>query len=184
MKCLFLIAILSLPLSTSIAIAQQQPLPPLAAHNLRDFADARPTNCAERDAVLDGITQKTPADKLLIVIARLGDGETRANLNQRRLHNVRDYWTEFLPAGYRRQAETIILAEGQQVRGYGQLEFYVEGNLVWVTKLPNNADLQVGECYPPDDSYIRNHRFNPCEVKSNKIFYPCRAENVPRKSRR
>jgi hypothetical protein len=184
MKSLLLIAILSLLLNASIAIAQQQSPPPLTAHNLRDFADARPTNCAERSAVLDGFAQKTPADKLIIVIARPGEGETRANLNQRRLHNVRAYWTEFLPSGYRRQAETFILAEGQPIGGYGQLEFYTEGNLVWVIKLSINADLLVGECYPPDDSYIKNHRFNSCEVKGNKIFYPCRDENVRRKNRR
>ncbi len=183
MKSLFSIGIFSLILSASIARAQEPP-PPLATHDLRDFDNARPTYCAERTAALDGITQKTPADKLIIVIARLGAGETRANLSQRRLHNVRAYWTEFLSAEHRRKPETIILAEGQPVRSYGQLEFYVEGKLVWVSKLSKNADLNIGECYPPDDSYIRNHRFDPCEVKGNRIFHPCRDENVRRKSLR
>jgi len=180
MKSLFLIAAFSLWLNVSNVLAQQQPSTP----NVRDFDNQRPTNCADRTAAIDGTSQQTPADGLIIVIARLGDGETRANLNQRRLHNVRTYWTEFLPTQYRRNPETILLAEGEKVRGYGRLEFYIGGKLSLMIKLLSNDDLHIGECYPPDDSYIRNNVFYPCEVKSNKIFYPCRDGNVRRRSKR
>jgi hypothetical protein len=181
MKPLVLIAAFSLGLNTSIVLAQQQQPP---TSYLRDLNSQRPTNCADRTAAIDGTSYQTPADGLIIVIARLGDGETKANLNQRRLHNVRAYWTEFVPAQSRRKRETIILAEGEKVGGYGRLEFYVAGKLVLAISLLRNDDLHIGECYPPDDSYIRNNRFYPCEVKSNKIFYPCRDESARRRSRR
>jgi hypothetical protein len=164
------------------AVAQQTP--PLTPVKLSDFADSKPAHCAERTAVLDGIAQKTPADELIIVVARLGDGDGRPRLNWRRLHNVRAYWTEYLyegREGHKRQPETIILAEGERVKGYGQLEFYVGGKLVWVLKVARNADVEFGDCYPPDDSFIRNKIYDRCWVKSHQIFYPCRDKNVRRK---
>jgi hypothetical protein len=66
------------------------------------------------------------------------------------------------------------LAEGEKIRGYGQLEFYVGGKLEWVIKAARNSDVDFGDCYPPDDSFIRNRAYNPCQVKSHGIFYPCR----------
>lgn len=165
------------------AVAQEPP--PLSPVKLTDFADAKPSNCAYRTASLDGITQKVAADELIIVIARLGDGEKKKpGLSHRRLYKVSAYWSVYLPAEYRRKPETIILGEGGQVSGFGQLEFYVGGKLVWVDKVARNADLRVGECYPPDDSYIQNRVFDPCEVRSNRIFYPCRDLMPRRRSRR
>jgi hypothetical protein len=162
----------------------QQP-PPLAPIKLSDFADVKPSYCGERIAVLDGINQKTPADESIIVIARLGDGDTRSNLNRRRLHNVRVYWAEYPESkDYRRKPETIHLAEGERTKGYGHLEFYVGGKLVYVMKVAPDADLFIGECYPPDDSYIRNRVYDPCRVKSQQIFYPCRDKYMGRKGRR
>jgi hypothetical protein len=180
MKPLPLIIILGL-VSCSAVRAQQPPLEPV---KLSDFADAKPGRCEYRTAVLDGIHQKTPADETIMVIARLGDGEARPNLSRRRLHNVRVYWTEYHNEGHRRQPETIILAEGERVKGLGHLEFYVGGKLVEVMKVARNADLSIGSCYPPDDSYIRNGVFNRCWVKSDRNFYPCRDRYAPRGNRR
>ena len=182
MKDLFLTAVSLLLLIDSPTVAQQSP--PLQPHKLSDFADAKPGRCEYRIAVLDGITQKTSADQSIIVIAHLGDGETRANLNWRRLENVRAYWTEYLLPNGRRNPQTIILAEGERVNGYRRLEFYVGGNLVEVMNVARNADLFIGTCYPPNDSYIRNRVFDPCWLKSDRIFYPCRDRNVRRKGRR
>ncbi len=182
MKSLFLSLICCLLLSVTGVEAQEPP--PLSTYRLSDFDGYRPAHCADRTAALDGITQKTPADELIFVIARLGSGETRPNLNWRRLHNVRAYWTGYLPEGHRRKPETIILAEGERISGYGHLEFYVGGNLVWVIKIARNSDVDFGDCYPPDDSYIRNRVYNPCWVESHRIFYPCRDRNMRRRKRR
>lgn len=182
MKDLALTTVILLLLICSPAVAQQPP--PLETRKLSDFVDAKPARCEYRTAVLDGITQKTPAYQSIIVIARLGDGETRANLNWRRLQNVRAYWADYPSPEGRRNPKTIILAEGERVNGYGRLEFYVGGNLVEVMKVARNADLFIGTCYPPDDSYIRKRVFDPCRVKSDSIFYPCRDRIMRRKGRR
>jgi hypothetical protein len=169
-------------LSWSATVAQQPP--PLEPVKLSGYANAKPAACAHRSAIADGIHQSTPADELIIVIARPGDGDTKSNLSWRRLHNIRAYWTEFLDVGYRRKPETIILAEGERVKGYGQLEFYVSGRLVEVLKVARNSDVDFSNCYPPDDSYIRKGVYNPCWVKSHRIFYPCRDRYLRRRNMR
>jgi hypothetical protein len=180
-----LLPIVILGLLPYLAMAQQTP--PLVPVKLNDFTNAKPAQCADRTGALDGIIQKTPSDELIIVVARLGDGDVRPNLNWRRLHNVRAYWTEYLyegREGYRRNPSTIILAEGERVKGYGHLEFYVGGKLIWVIKVARNSDVDFGDCYPPDDSFIRNRVYNPCWVKSHRIFYPCRDQYMRRKGKR
>jgi hypothetical protein len=169
----FAAVIVSLLSITSNAGAQQPQSP---THDPADLSDAQPTSCSHRNSVLDSVAQRVPVVEPVIVISRRGDDEPRADLGWRRLLNVRAYWTKFLPAGIRRKPETIILGEGEKVEGFGRLELYVRGKLFDVIKLRRNEDLFVGECYPPDDSYIRNNIFNPCEVKSNRIFYPCLGE--------
>ena len=161
------------------AIAAQGP--PLQSVNLADFANRKPELCESRTAAMDGMTQKTPPNEAIIVMARLGAGETKRNLNWRRLENVRAYWTQAIPCEARRKSETIILAEGERVVGYGRLEFFVGGKLVWVMKIPHNSDIDFGDCVAPDDSYIRNRVYDPCWIKSHRIFYPCRDRYARRK---
>jgi hypothetical protein len=111
---------------------------------------------------------------LLIVIARMGEKEARANLNRRRLHNVRTFWTEFRN---KRKPETIILAEGERVKDYGRLEVYAGGKLATILKLKRDSDLIVGNCYPdPLEAPF-------CSVQSNQNFYPCLDRNRRRKIR-
>src|SRR3712207_3269096 len=69
-----------------------------------------PVRCNDNSRRLDTAYQGAASDQLIIVIARLGDGDVRPKLNQRRLHNVRAYWTEFLKGESERKPETIILA--------------------------------------------------------------------------
>ena len=166
--------------SCCLVVAQEPP--PLQAISLADFVDHKPEHCESRTAAMDGITQKTRPNEAIIVIARLAVGETKPNLNWRRLENVRAYWTQAIPPEARRNPDTIILAEGERVVGYGRLEFYVAGKLVWLINVPRNADIDFGDCIAPDDSYIRNRVYDPCWVKSHLIFYPCR-DRYPRRNR-
>lgn len=53
------------------------------------LSQARPTGCEYNTAILDGLAQKTKPNELIIVIAHLGPKDTKPNLNNRRLHNVR-----------------------------------------------------------------------------------------------
>jgi hypothetical protein len=180
-KNILLIIVFCLPLSCAAAGAQQVSLPPV---RLSDFDNYKPPFCADRSATIDVIHQKTPPDTMIVVIARLGRDETRPELNRRRLHNVRAYWTEYLAQEYRRNPKTIGLVEGDRVEGYGRLEFYVEGKLVGVIKARRDADVDFGDCYPPDDSFIRKRVYNPCWVKSHSIFYPCRDRYMKRRNGR
>jgi hypothetical protein len=132
----------------------------------------RPTGCEYNTAILDSLAQKTQLDQLIIVIAHLGSNETKPNLNNCRLHNVRTYLTEFLTdPSVRRKPETIVLAQGERVPGLGRIEFYVNGRLVDVLKIRTNADLSVANCgrEPPE---------NPCP-HSMRNFYPCK-DRYPR----
>ena len=140
-----------LMLHSSVTVAQQS-----SATGARsdEVWEVGPAQCQFITPVLDVLTQNVAPDELITVVARLGVGETRPNLNRRRLHNVRVYWTEYLTA-FKRKPETIILAEGEKVEGDGRLEFYVGGKLTGILKVRSNGDLYVGTCYPPDDSYIR-----------------------------
>jgi hypothetical protein len=77
-------------------------------------------------------------DKTIIIISRLGSGESSRNLGRRRLRQVADYLNR------RVARERIITAEGERVRGLGQLEFYVGGNLRSVFKVKRSRDLVTG----------------------------------------
>ena len=158
-----------------------QQAPPLEPISLVDYVNRKPQLCESRTAEMDGITQKVPLDEPIIVISRLGVTETKPSLNRRRLQNVRAYWMYGVAPIARRKSEMIILAEGERVSGYGRLEFYAAGKLVWLLNLPRNADVDFGDCVPPDDSYIRNRVYDPCWIKSHRIFYPCRDRYARRK---
>lgn len=137
------------------------------AVNSEAMAQSRPTGCEYNTAILDGLAQKTKPNELIIVIAHLGPKDTKPNLNDRRLHNVRVYLTEFLTdPSVRRRPETIVLAQGERAEDYGSVEFYVNGQLVNTLKIRPNADLSVANCgwEPPE---------NPCPNAMRNLF-PCK----------
>lgn len=134
-------------------------------------------NCATSTAALDVLAQNTAPGENIIVIARLGDAETRHDLSWRRLHNVRAYLTEFTSVGNgRRRPETILLAEGERVKGYGGIDIFVQGQLYKSLRIRPGGDLILGTCYPDPPEK------DPCTLKSDRIFYPCR-DRYPTKSR-
>ena len=123
--------------------------------------ETNPSTCEENISILGAATQAVDKDGLLIVIARLGDGEQNRGLNNRRLHNVRAYLSEYVHA---RAPETIITAEGERVNGYGRIELYVRGKLFHVLTIPRNGDLLVGSCYYEIDI--------PADKERQKNLYP------------
>lgn len=82
--------------------------------------------------------QEAGKDQTVIVIARLGSGESARSLSRGRLKQVTDYLNRRLAR------ERIIPAEGVRVKGLGQLEFYVGGKLNTVFKFRRNRDLVRG----------------------------------------
>jgi len=68
----------------------------------------------------------------IIVVARFGDGEKFQSLNQRRLKDVVSY--------LKTKAENkIVAASGERIKGYGRLEFYVSGKLLYVIAYPRQG---------------------------------------------
>lgn len=107
--------------------------------------EIKPGNCENNIAVIEAAHKATGKDGLLIIIARLGDGERRKALNYRRLHNASAYLTDYLNV---RSSETVVIGEGERINGYGRIELYVGGKLFDVLAVGRNADLIVGSCEP------------------------------------
>lgn len=142
----------------------------MPARQRSEFANTRPEYCWRTEQMLWNVSATTPANETIIVIARLGAKESRSNLNKRRLHNVLIYWTQNPDESAKRTAENIVLAEGERTDGrFGQIEFYVRGNLVEIIKLLPNSDLETGDCYAGIDGMNP-----PCSDKSRMEFYPCK----------
>jgi hypothetical protein len=168
-------------IALSVAAQKDEVFPTLQAS---EFVDAKPDTCAYTHHKVDILTQHTLKDKTFIVIARLGDKDLKPNLNKRRLHNIRAYLTQAVVEQFRRQPQTIILAEGEPVKGYGQVEFYLDGRLVEVLKARPNSDLNFADCYGGINGEL------PCAENWQKLFYPCidyvekqKRKVVPRKKK-
>lgn len=99
-------------------------------------------NCESNIARLDRIHSRAGHNGLVIVIARLGNGERSRGLNRRRLYNIRTYLNE----NRGRALRTIITAEGERANDRGRLEIYVAGELVDVLGVERGEDLAVGGC--------------------------------------
>lgn len=127
--------------------------------------------CESNLATLNVTHQAAEGKDLIIFIARLGDGESRRELNRRRLHNVRTFLTSELY--WKRDPKTVIVAEGERVKGYGRVEIYIKGILFDAIGAERDRDIRVGSCEPDD---IR-------PKWADEIFYPFLDEK-PRKSKR
>lgn len=88
--------------------------------------------------------QAQTVDKPIILIARLGTGETVRKWNLRRLHNVvaRLY-----------NVKQIIKTEGERVEGKGLVEIYFDGALLYTLLAHRNRDLAVDCCEGFNDLY-------------------------------
>jgi len=98
------------------------------------------TNCEDTMAVLDLIAQTGNEEETIIIISRLGRGETSRNIVRHRLRNLREYL-------YRTRGiakERIIVAEGERVRGLGKVEAYVGGELLTTFYMKRNRDFFNG----------------------------------------
>ena len=93
------------------------------------------------------------ADRVVIAIARLGDGEYAQSLSGRRLRNVLTVLTESLGM----KKERIVIASGERVHGYGRVDLYVGGQLVDALLVNRGKDLCV-HCCDIDRRYYPDRR--------------------------
>ncbi|MCA1625345.1 MAG: hypothetical protein LC778_16410 [Acidobacteria bacterium] len=168
MKLTFQTVLCGMFVFLSVAFVAAQEIENLPSRQPSEFVDARPQYCWRNGLTLENITQSTPANETIIVIARLGDRDSKPNLSKRRLQNVRTYWTQYLGEQIRRDRKTVILAEGEPTSGFGQIEFYVRGKLVELVKVSPNSDFNAADCYGGIDGEL------PCAEDWQKLFYPCR----------
>ena len=116
-------------------------LPP-AERGVPYCSPKEPVNCEVANIYTDMTAHlaRTSGGTYLIVVARLGDGEQSRRLNTSRLKHVRDF------LGNNRGVTKIVTAEGERKRGYGQLEFYVRGELLFTLPVRRNKNIDLGSC--------------------------------------
>ena len=113
--------------SPAVAYAQQRLDPVLGTVS----------NCEEGKALLDLLRNETGNEGVIILVARLGDGETSRKVNRERLYNT---WSYLHHAG-QFPDEKLVKAEGERVRGQGRVELYAKGKLMLVLTAKRNGDI-------------------------------------------
>ena len=83
-------------------------------------------NLQHLEHVRNMLSSQTNRKDVLIILARLGNGEKRRDLNLRRLNNVRKALTQTLGI----EAAKVVTGRGEHIKGYGRVEFYIGGELV------------------------------------------------------
>lgn len=101
-----------------------------------------PLKCAEWHNYINDAVQRwgENKDSSIIIIARLGDGETSRRLNLRRIKVLRDYMSN------PQDKIKTVFAEGERTRGYGVAEFYVGGKLLYSLPIRRNYDMVKDFC--------------------------------------
>ena len=105
-----------------------------------------PTDCDDNEGRLDVLlTQiKEPVD-VLVIIARLGDGEHSLETSRGRLHNAKERL--LIRSGVTPVTRgQIVTAVGDRRKGFGRLEFYAGGKLVERILIRKNKQLCVDCC--------------------------------------
>lgn len=126
--------LLRLPL---YAAAQKQTLKPIEGGI---GVAERPLNCEMTLQLMEDVRDliKAEADEksILILIARLGNGERSRTLNRRRLYNVREGFQVTLGI-----VKPIVIAEGERVNGYGRVEVYIGGKFIGALLARKNSHV-------------------------------------------
>lgn len=118
----------------------------------------QPQNCEQNIVSMEELAtmtlEQTKSDAVLIAIAHSGDRETSGKFNYRRLYNVR----EFLKDRAAILGDKVIVAEGERVRGFGRVEFFLSGKKIGALLFARNKDLCLiccsddGPYYPQKDN--------------------------------
>lgn len=96
------------------------------------------TNFVRLEQTRDLIRTQKNKNGVLILIARFGDGEKRRELNRRRLDNISKGLSTALGL-----VEKIITAEGEPIKGFGRVEFYLGGEMIGALLAKKNSDIYV-----------------------------------------
>lgn len=113
---------------SALQYQRTKPLPP-AIYNGNSNEDAK--------LGLDDTAATAGENKLIIMIARLGNKESSRNLSRRRLQTARDYLKYTRSIAEQR----IVTAEGEPVNGQGRVEVYIGGNLHMIFMMGRNKNF-------------------------------------------
>jgi hypothetical protein len=125
-----------------------QPSPAKAANTSSDkralpcFSPKNPVDCEVANFYADDVIrrwQENDNGSYLIIIARLGNGETSRQLNRARLKAIRTYLKRY-------PNTKLITAEGERVNGYGCLEFYLNGKRLYIIPISKHATIDLFSC--------------------------------------
>jgi hypothetical protein len=116
--------------------------PIVAAGQDRRYDYDQVVNCErtlhyETTVLQEGLKQAKLGETLIIIV-RLGDGENSRTLIRRRLTRVREF---FLKGGFEKTPEHLVVAEGEKVKGYGRLEYYLSGRLFERLLISKNGNI-------------------------------------------
>ncbi len=156
-KRLFL-ATTALVLFASVLLAQENTKP------RRWGIPEKPTNSETNASLMEqvrALMQEEPnPDGVIILVARLGKGETKRELNRRRLYNVSFRYKVSLGI----PAEKVVSAVGERVDDYGRVEIYWNGEMIGALPVFKNKDIYVDCCgfdyryYPEKDAIERRQK--------------------------
>jgi len=113
--------------------------------------------------VVKAAFEQTNENKVLIVIVRLGDGETSRELIRRRLYNLRQYFFKEYGNLFKSEKK-FVFAEGERVAGYGRVEYYLGGELYERLVFHKNGYICHSCCgldhnyYPEKEVYEREQK--------------------------
>jgi hypothetical protein len=102
-------------------------------------------NCEDAKARLDGVAIESGKEGFIILVARLGDGETSRKLNRQRISYILRYFNRENYLGEHR----LIRAEGERVSGPGRVEIYAKGKLMLILTTRRNGDVLGDKSCPP-----------------------------------
>ena len=74
------------------------------------------------------------------MIFRLGDVESVAGLNRRRLQTMKNYIVKVKPE------VQAVFAEGERKHDFGVIDLYLEGELLYRLPLFRNKDIDLTSC--------------------------------------
>lgn len=94
-------------------------------------------SCEEAKALLDLLRNDVGDEGVIILVARLGDGEPLRKVNQQRLSNV---WSYLHHAG-QFPAQRLVKAEGEKARGAGRIDLYAKGRLMLTLTAKRGGDI-------------------------------------------
>jgi len=167
-KILVLILIFVLSFSAVSAQEQNQTFP------LKPKEQIEEPNCETNGYAVATLNQYTSQNELIIIVSHTGTNE-KESFGKRRLHNAKAFLNKAFLKEYSRSLESILVAEGEKVKGKGYLDFYIAGKLELRIYLRKNTDFYLVEC-------VLDHPYEkPCSSDLSKSLYPCKSRNSKRK---